>query len=172
MVRVIALAVVVASASPALAQVVDSVRIAAVNLAYVARTSKIGKSELAKIDEVARKKAAEIESRASELQQQQVELQKSGLGLSPRAAADLQRAFDKSRVDLERFQQDARNEIAAMQTQFEIQFRAKLRPVIDEISKEKQLRFVFSIDDAPIAWWSPSVDLSDEVVRRLDAEKK
>ena len=171
MFRAIALTVVVTTASPALGQVVDSGRIGAVNLAYIARASKIGKSELAKIDDVARKKTAEIETRASELQKQQIEFQKSGIGLSPRAAADLRGAFEKSRVDLERFQQDARNEIAAMQTQFEVQFRATLGPVIDEISKEKQLHFVFSLDEASIVWWSPAVDISEEVVKRLDAGK-
>jgi Skp family chaperone for outer membrane proteins len=172
MVRAIALAAVFLTASPAVAQVADAVRIGAVNLAYIARTSKIGKSELAKIDDAARKKTAAIESRAAELQKQQTELQKTGIGLSPRAVADLQRAFDRSRLDLERFQQDARNEIEAMQTQFEIQFRARLGPVIDQISKEKGLYLVFGLEQAPmIVWWSPSVDISEEVVKRLDAGK-
>ena len=172
MIRAIALAAIFTTASPAVAQVVDSVRIGAVNLAYIARTSKMGKSELARIDDAARKKTAEIESKAAELQKQQTALQKSGLGMSPRAAADLQRAFDKSKLDLERFQQDARNEIEAMQTQFEIQFRAKLAPVIDEISKEKGLYLVFGLEQAPmIVWWNPAVDISEEVVKRLDAGK-
>jgi outer membrane protein len=86
--------------------------------------------------------------------------------------ADLQRTFEKSRLELERFQQDAQNEIAAMQTQFDMQFRAKLAPVIDEISREKGLHFVFGLEQAAIVWWSPAVDISDEVVKRLDGGKK
>jgi Skp family chaperone for outer membrane proteins len=132
------------------AHVVEQIRIAAINLSYVARTSKIGKSELRKIEDVARTRAAEVDIKA----------------------ADLQRAFDRSRVDFERFQQDARNEIEAMQTQFDVQFRAKLAPVIDEISKEKGLHFIFGLEQAPmVVWWSPAVDISDEVVMRLDAAK-
>src|SRR5688572_23204766 len=126
--------------STSFAQVADAIRIGAINLSYVARTSKIGKSEIARIEDASRKKTAEIELKAAELQKQQVALQKTGVGLSPRALADLQRAFEKSRLELERFQQDARNEIDAMQTQFDVQFRATLAPVIDEISKEKGLR--------------------------------
>ena len=87
-------------------------------------------------------------------------------------AGDLQRAFEKSRLDLERFQQDAKNEIEAMQTRFDADFRAKLAPVIDEISKEKGLHFIFGLEQAAIVWWSPSVDISDEVVKRLDAGKQ
>ena len=154
------------------AQAIEQFRIAAINLSYVARTSKIGKSELAKIEDATRKRVAEVEIKAADLQRQQVELQKQSAAMSPRAVADLQRAFDRSRVDLERLQQDARNEIEAMQTQFDVQFRAKLAPVIDEISKEKGLHFIFGLEQASmVVWWSPAVDISDEVVKRLDAAK-
>ena len=177
--RRVALTVVIAAFLAALsntttfaAQVAEQFRIAAVNLSYVARTSKIGKSGLAKIEDVTRQKVAEVEIKAADLQRQQVALQKQSAVMSPRAVADLQRAFDRSRVDFERFQQDAKNEIEAMQTQFDVQFRAKLGPVIDEISKEKGLHFIFGLEQAPmVVWWSPTVDISDEVVKRLDAAK-
>ena len=158
--------------STSFAQVVDAIRIGAVNLSYIARTSKIGKSEIAKIEDASRKKTAEIEIKAAELQRHQAALQKTSVGLSARALADLQRAFEKSRLDLQRFQQDAQNELTAMQTEFDVQFRAKLAPVIDEISKEKGLHFVFGLEEAAIVWWSPAVDISDEVVTRLDGGKK
>jgi Skp family chaperone for outer membrane proteins len=158
--------------STGFAQVADSVRIGAINLSYIARSSKIGKSEIAKIEDATRKKAAAIEIKAAELQKQQAALQQTGVGLAPRALADLQRTFEKSRLELQRFQQDARNEISAMQTQFDIAFRAQLAPVIDEISKEKGLHFVFGLEEAAIVWWSPAVDISEEVVKRLDKAKE
>ena len=157
--------------STSFAQVADAVRIGAVNLSYVARNSKIGKSEIAKIEDASRQKAAEIEIKAAELQRQQAQMQKTGVGLSQRALADLQRTFEKSRLEFQRFQQDAQNEIAAMQTQFDVQFRAKLAPVIDAVSKEKGLHFVFGLDEAAIVWWNPAVDISDEVIKRLDTRK-
>lgn len=52
-------------------------------------------------------------------------MQKTGIGLSARAVSDLQRAFDKSRVEFERSQQDAQNDIARMKTQFEVQRSAQ-----------------------------------------------
>jgi Skp family chaperone for outer membrane proteins len=168
--RAIAILVLLASTvTSAVAQ--DTPRIGAINLSYVARSSKIGKSELAKIDDASGKKAAEIDIKAVELQRQQAALQKTSLGLSPRASADLQRAFEKSRVELQRFQQDAQAEIASLQTKFELDFRARLQPVIDEISNEKGLHFVFGLEEAAIVWWSPAVDISEEVVKRLDGGK-
>jgi Skp family chaperone for outer membrane proteins len=161
----------IASASSLNAQVVDTVRIGVVNLSYVARTAKAAKSELARIEDATRKKAAEVENKAAALQQQQATLQKSGLGLSPRAVADLQRAFEKSRLELERFQQDAESEISAMQAQFDVRFRARLEPAIDEVSKQKGLHLVFGLEQAAIVWRSPAVDISDDVIKLLDAQR-
>jgi outer membrane protein len=170
-IRSIAIAAVFAAAvtSNTFAQTLDVTKIGAINLSYVARTSKAGKEGLSRLDEASRKKAAEVEARAAELRQQQLELQKPGAGLSARAIADLTRAFEKSRIDFERLQQDARKEIEAMQLQFEVEFRAKLTPVIDEVSKEKGLQFVFGLEQAAIVWFDPAIDISEDVVKRLDA---
>ena len=118
------------TSSPVFAQAIDTTKVGAINLSYVARTSKAGKEGLARIEEAGRRKSLEVEAKAVELQKQQSELQKSSLGLSARALADLQRAFEKSRIDFDRLQQDAQKEIEALQTQFELEFRAKLAPVI------------------------------------------
>jgi Skp family chaperone for outer membrane proteins len=167
----LAFALTALASSAAFAQSLDTTRIGAINLSYVARMSKAGKEGLARIDEAARKKSLEVEAKAADLKKQQSELQQTGIGLSARALADLQRAFEKSRVDFERLQQDARKDLEAMQTQFEIEFRAQLAPVIDEVSKEKGLQFVFGLEQAAIIWWNPATDISEDVVKRLDARK-
>ena len=158
-------------ASNARAQSVEDTKVGAINLSYVARMSKTGKEGLSRLDQASRKRAAQVEARAAELEKQQTDFGISSTGLSPRAIADLRRTFEKSKVDFERLQQDAQKEIEAMQAQFELEFRAKLAPVIDEISKEKGLHFVFGLEQAAIVWWSPTVDISDDVVKKLDAQK-
>ena len=158
-------------AATAFAQDAPSFQVGAINLSYVARMSKAGKEGLSRIDEASRRKAAQVDARAAELEKQQTDFRISSTGLSPRAIADLQRTFEKSKVDFERLQQDAQEEIEAMQAQFELEFRARLAPVIDEVSKAKGLQFVFGLEQAAIVWWSPAVDISEDVVKRLDAGK-
>jgi outer membrane protein len=170
MIRALTIAVLTLTVTPAFAQ--DAVRIGAVSMAYVARSSKAGKTALAEIERFVKQKESEAAVKSAELDKQQAALQKSNAGLSPRALGDLQRAFDKSRVEFERFQQDARAEIERMQTTFDAEFRVTLAPVIDAVSKEKGLHFVFGLEQAAIVWWSPAVDISDEVVKRLDATIK
>jgi outer membrane protein len=161
----------VLSASSAFAQTLPSFEIGAVNMSYVARTSRAGKAALAALEAFGKQKSLEVQAKAAELQKQQIELQKQSGVMSPRATADLQRAFEKSRLELDRFQQDAQAEVEAMQTKFDADFRIRLGPIVDEISKEKGLHFVFGIEQAAIIWWSPAVDISDECVKRLDALK-
>jgi outer membrane protein len=171
--RTLSIAAILAAlfASSAFAQTDEPFQIGAINISYVARTSRTGKAAMAALDAFGKQKSIEVQGKAAELQKQQTELQSQSASMSARAVADLQRAFEKSKVDFDRFQQDAQAEIEAMQTKFDADFRMRLGPIVDEISKEKGLHFVFGIEQAALVWWSPAVDISDECVKRLDAAK-
>jgi outer membrane protein len=143
---------------------------ATVNLSYVAQSSKAGKAALAKLEQAGKQKDVEGAAKASEMQKRQAELQQQGSTMSERARADLQKAFDRARLDFERFQQDAQAELQGLQAEFEADFRLKLRPIVDQISKEKGYHFVFGIEQSTmIVWANPRLDISEEVVKRLDA---
>lgn len=155
MIRACLVVTLVAAATPALAQ--EPARVGAISFAYIARSSQAGKAALAAIEKVVKEKEAEAAVKAAALQKLRLEV--------PAAL------FDKSRVEFERFQQDARAEIEGLQQKFEAEFRIKLNPIVDAISKERGLHFVFGLEQAAIVWWSPAVDISEEVVKRLDAGK-
>lgn len=170
MIRALVFLVAAFTITPAFAQ--EPTRVGAVSLAYVARSSKVGKAALAEIEKIVQQKQSEAAAKATELEQERAALQKSSAGLSPRALSDLQKVFEKSRIEFERFQQDAQAEIERLQAKVDADFRIKLTPIIDAVSKEKGLHFVFGLEQAAIVWWSPAVDISDEVVKRLDAVAK
>jgi Skp family chaperone for outer membrane proteins len=142
MVRALVATLLIATAAPALAATQEVPRVGAIRMSYVARTSKVGQSALAEIEKFV--KAKEVEA---------VEASK------------------RSRRDFERFQEDARAEIQALQLKFDNEFRVKLSPIVNAISKERGLHFVFGLEEAAIVWWSPAADISEEVVKRLDAGK-
>jgi len=172
MVRFLAAAILAATvAAPAAAQVTDIPRVGAIRMSYVARASKAGQSALAEIDKFVKQKEAEAVTRAVELDNQRLDVQRRGTGLSDRARADLEKVFEKSRLEFERFQQDARADIEALQLKVDSEFRVRVAPIIDAVSKERGLHFVFGIEQAEIVWWSPAADISEEVVKRLDAGK-
>ena len=44
-------------------------------------------------------------------------------------------------------------------------------PIIEEVAKEKGLYLVFTIADSGFAYVYPGLNISDEVIKRLDAKK-
>ena len=154
----------------ALAQ--SSLQIVGVNLRYVAANSKFGKTALARIEAANKEKAGEADAKLAALTKQQAELKQTGSSMSDRARADLQRAFDRARLDFDRFREDAQSELRVMQSEFEAQFRLKVTPLVDQLSRERGYSFVFGLEHPIIAWFSPDVDISDEIVKRLDATAK
>jgi Skp family chaperone for outer membrane proteins len=171
MVRALVATLLIATAAPALAATQEIPRVGSIRMSYVTRTSKVGQSSLAEIEKFVKQKEAEATTRATELDKQRLEVQRSGTGLSERARGDLEKAFEKSRVEFERFQQDAKADIQALQLKLDNEFRGKLSPIVSAISRERGLHFVFGLEEAAIVWWSPAADISEEVVKRLDAGK-
>jgi Skp family chaperone for outer membrane proteins len=157
------------AAPPLDAQAGDATRVAAVNLAYIAQSSKAGKAGLARIEAAGRKRDAEAALRVADLRTQQAALERPGGVMSDDARARLQNAFEQSRLAFQRFQEDGEAELRGLQAEFEAGFRLKLLPVVDAVSKEKGLHFVFGLEQAAIVWWHSSLDISADVVERLDA---
>jgi outer membrane protein len=157
---------------PAGAAAQSAQQIVGVNLTYIAANSKFGRAALARLEAANKEKAGEVDAKLAALTRQQSDLQQSGSTMSERARADLQRAFDRARVDLTRFREDAQAELSTMQSEFEASFRVKVAPLVERLSRERGYSYVMGLEHPLIAWFSPAVDISDEIVKRLDAAEK
>jgi outer membrane protein len=140
-----------------------------VDLSRVAAESTAGRASNAKLQALAKQKQDEVAQKQKALQASQQKLQTGAGVLSAQAAADLQRDIDRQNLELQRFQEDSQNEINEMTQQLQLDFNQRLLPIIDQIGKEKNLYMIFSASDAGIVWAHPGLDLSAEVIQRLDA---
>jgi Skp family chaperone for outer membrane proteins len=59
-----------------------------------------------------------------------------------------------------------------LQSLFESEFRVKVTPLVDQLARERGYSYVLGLEHPIIAWFSPDVDISDEIVKRLDATGK
>jgi Skp family chaperone for outer membrane proteins len=89
--------------------------------------------------------------------------------MSDAARSQLEKDIERQQVEAQRFQQDAQAEINELQQQLQNQFQERLMPILEAVAKEKGLQMLLSHQDAGIVWWDPGIDLSAEVVKRLDA---
>ena len=157
-----------AEAAPVRPSFPAGAKFAVVDLQRVAAESVEGQAANAKVKEVSDQKIAEIEERNTTLQASQQKLQQGQTVLSADVRLQLQRDIDKMALDVERFTQDAEVEVNALQQSLQIEFQQKLVPVISQVANEKQLDFIFSVADSGLVWAAPSLDVTDEVIRRLD----
>jgi outer membrane protein len=147
----------------------EGAKVAYVVLQRIASESADGKAATAKIQALQQKKAAELNEKNKQLQGVQQKLEKEATVLSSTAASELQKQVDRLNVEIQRLTQDAQQEVQDLQAQLQQEFQAKLEPVLQEIGREKGLHFIFNGPDAGLVWADAALDISADVIRKLDA---
>ena len=155
------------AAQPARAFPADA-RIAFVNLSYVFSTSREGKAAATELQTLQTRKNADIDAKSKEVDALQRKLSAGGLVMNDEARGRLERDVARARVDFERLVQDSEAEVQAVQQQYQRAFSRRLFPVIGEVAKERDLWAVFSLGEANLLWHQSALDISDEIVGRLD----
>jgi Skp family chaperone for outer membrane proteins len=144
-------------------------KIAFVDINSVAANSVAGKEASNKLKGLQDKKLAEINDKNKQLQATQAKLNTGGSVLNDAARAQLEKDVDRMQRDIQFTQQNAQAEYNELQEDLRNDFQKKLMPIIDALATEKGLYAIFSIGDAGAMYVHPGLDLTAEVVKRLDA---
>jgi Skp family chaperone for outer membrane proteins len=153
----------------------EGAKIGYINPNLIAQQSAMGKAAISKINGLRETKAKEIQEKNKQLQAAQTKLQQGGSVLSDQARAQLEKDIDKMTRDIQYAQQEAEAELTDLNNELMSEFSKQLQPVLDKVASEKGLHMVFAIGlsaDSPLAWAAPGLDLSAEIVKRLDAAAK
>jgi len=155
-------------AAPALAvKFPEGAKYAYVNIQRIASESSDGKASSARIEALRLKKANELNEKNKAVEAFQAK-QRSAV-MSEAASAQVQKDIDKAQVDIQRMTQDAQAELQELQNELQIDFQRKVGPVIEQVAREKGLQLLFSQGDSGLIWADAGLDLTVEVIRRLDA---
>jgi len=147
-------------------------KIAFFNPQAVFQASADGRAAVARVNALIQKKQTENADKAKLLQGNQQKLQTSGSVMNEAARVQLEKEIEKQTKDAERFQQDAQAEINELQQEVQNEFVKKLQPIIEQVAKEKGLELLFNATESGIAWAAPGLDLTQEVIKKLDAQAK
>jgi len=159
-----------APAAPVTRAFPDGSKVAFVVLQRIANESAEGKTATARIQALQQKRATELNEKNKQLQTLQQRLEKEASILSATAAGELQRQAQTLQRDIERATQDAQQEVQELQQQLQQEFQVRLEPVLQELGREKNLHFIFNGPDAGLVWADIALDISDDVIKRLDAK--
>jgi outer membrane protein len=147
----------------------NGLKYAVVNLQEVAATSSQGKAFNDKVQALQAAKVKELQDKQKAMQANQEKLEKGATVLNDSARASLQAEIERQQRDIQRATEDAQQDLQALTQQLQAQFEQVLGPIIDKVAREKQVHFVFDAAQSGLVWADPSMDLTPDVVRALDA---
>ncbi len=146
----------------------EGAKIAYVQLPLIAQNSTEGKAASARIQELQSKKQVELQEKNKSLQAAQQKLTSGGTVLNDQARAQLEKDIERQQREIQFAQQNAQAEVQDLTADLQEQFRQKLVPILNQIGEERGLHFIFSAGDAGFIYANPGLDLTQEVIKRLD----
>lgn len=150
----------------------EGAKLGYIDIQLIASNSAEGRTAAQRIKDWDTKKTSELQAKNKQAQDIQTKLQQSGGVLSEAARSQSEKELQKLQRDLQAMQEDAQQERQDLTAKLQADFQEKLNPIIEQIATEKNLHAVFSVRDAGIIWAYSGVDLSAEVLKRLDASTK
>src|SRR5436190_8377524 len=150
----------------------EGAKIAYVNVQAIASNSVEGKAATSKLDDLRKKKTAEIADKNKALAAAQTKLQQGGSVLNDAARGALEKDIEKMNREIQFAQQDANTELQELQNQLQADFQEKLNPVLEQVATEKGLHMLIDIANSGAVWANSGLDLTAEVIRRFDAATK
>jgi Skp family chaperone for outer membrane proteins len=145
-----------------------------VALQSVVNDSKLGKAGTAQINDLGEKMKTEVGAMQKKIADLQKEIQQ-GQGVLSTSAIQLKASqLDQSNRDLQHLQDNWQAKLQEAQEQLLNGFSEKVVPIVEEIRVEKGLWVIFAVQGADgglaVLAANPGLDLSPEVVKRLDAK--
>ncbi len=147
-----------AQTTPVTVGVFDADRILAESLA--------GKQALALFNQLRDQRSGEVQAQQVEfntLRQQSLQT----IPGSPEAVSLLRQVEDKS-LQLQRLNEDVQNELGARQAALTEGITRKIAAIIDTMGAERGFTLIFNNVQSGLAFWDPAVDITDEIIARLD----
>jgi outer membrane protein len=149
----------------------EGAKIAYIDIQAVASNSVEGKAATGRLQELEKKKVAEIQAKTKQLEDARTKQQTSSTIMNDSARLSLEKEVDKLTREVQFLQQEAQSERQALQAELQVEFQRKLNPVLEQIGKEKNLHMLVDIQNSGAVWVDTGLDLTQEVIKRLDALK-
>jgi outer membrane protein len=149
----------------------EGAKIAYIDIQAVASNSSDGKAATGRLQELEKKKIGEIQAKTKQLEDAKTKQQTSSTIINDAARLSLEKEIDKLTREVQFLQQEAQSERNALQTELQVEFQRKLNPVLEQIGKEKNLHMLVDIQNSGAVWVDTGLDLTQEVIKRLDSNK-
>ncbi len=145
-------------------------KIAFVNMQALLSESKLGKAGLAQMKTLTDKQQSDLSDKQKTIQTLQQKIQTQSAVVTPEARSQWNSDLEKAQRDLQYFQNETQAQVEELNQRLLSDFQEKVMPIIEGLAKEKGLYAVFGAAESGVAYVHPGIDLTVELVKRLDAK--
>ena len=146
-------------------------KIGFVNFPVVVEQSQHGKTGMKELEDLSNKKNAEIGAKNKEIAALQEKIKAQQSVAKPETLNAMAKELDKLSFEVQYMQKQAQADIDELRERLLDTFQKKVLPIVEAIRNERNLWVVFSTADSGPAAIHPGLDLTAEVIKRLDAVK-
>jgi outer membrane protein len=163
------LTLLVAAVSLGMAQ--DVPKIGVINSQEVLEKSAEGKRVIARLTEKDKQNQAAITKLDDEIRTLETKLNTQRLTLSEEALYNMNADLQKKQTDRKRLAEDAVRDFQDLQVKLFNKVQSELIPIIEGLGKEKGIDLIFDLAKSGAVYFNPTVDFTEEVIKRYDASK-
>jgi len=146
-------------------------KIGVVDSQQVLEKSQEGKRVTAQIEAKNRTLQEDLARLDDKIRENETKLNTQRLTLSQEALNNLISDTDRRRTERARFVEDSRRELNDLTQRLFNRLQGELRPIIEQIGKEKNLDVIYDIGSSGIIYYNPAIELTQEVIQKYDASK-
>lgn len=146
-------------------------KIGVVNSPMVLEKSVEGKRVIGQLQDRDKQYQASIVKADEDIRLLQTKLNQQRLTLTEDAIAQMTADLDRKQTDRKRLAEDAYANMDDLQKRLFKKVTDELGPIIEQLGKEKGLEIIFDLQRAGAAWFSPTIDITADVIKRYDAAK-
>jgi len=135
------------------------------------QNSKEGQKAIALLQEKEQKINSELANLDKKIQDLDTKLKTQRLVMTFEAQEQLSFDLDNLRTKRKRVAEDSLKEWQRLQFKLFDKIREEVNPIIENVDKEKGFSLVLDLASNSVVYFSLSVDITDEVIKRYDASK-
>lgn len=159
----------IAGSHLALAQ--QSLKIGVINSQEILEKSAEGKKAIAQLEEKNRKTQQDLAKLDDQIRQLESRLSTQQLTMTQEAILSLSVDLDRKRTERQRMAEDAQKDMQELTQRLYMRIQSEVMPIINKLGQEKGLDLILDLRESGVLFFSPAVDLTQEVIKRYDASK-
>jgi len=130
-----------------------------------------GKKVLAQLREKEKTNQGQLAKKDEEIRDLQKKINTQSLTLTQEAQMNLNSDLERLKTERQRMYEDSQREMNETAARLFQKIQNEVMPIIEQIGKEKGIDIIFDLQRSGAVYYSPTVDITKEVIQRYDEQK-